>query len=87
LTVIVPFPLPLGVVTVAHAWSLTTLQLVFEVTANEVVPAGVAGTFWLGGVTVSVGGMPPWETVTVTGGIPATVVVILATLTTPALTE
>jgi hypothetical protein len=83
----VPFPLPLGVVTVAHAWSLTTLQLEFEVTVNEVVPAGVAGTFWFGGVTVSVGARPAWVTVTVTGGIPATVVVILATLTTPALME
>jgi hypothetical protein len=75
----VPLPLPLGVGT-AHAWSLTTVHAEFEVTANEVDPAGVAGTFWLAGNTVSVGVAPAWVTVTVTGDIPATVVVILAVL-------
>ena len=52
----VPFPVP-EEVTVHHVWLLTTVQAAFEVTVNEVDPAGVAGTFWFEGVTVSVG--PP----------------------------
>ena len=48
------------------------------VTVKLVVPAGVV-TFWFGGVTDRVGEAPPWVTITVTGAIPETVVVILAT--------
>jgi hypothetical protein len=50
----VPLPLP-DELTVHQAWLLTTVQDEFDVTANEVDPAGVAGTFWLEGVTESVG--------------------------------
>jgi hypothetical protein len=75
----VPFPLPEGV-TVHHAWSLTTVHDELEVTVNVVEPAGVAGTFWLGGVTVKVGVAAAWVTVTITGASPDTVVVIFATL-------
>jgi hypothetical protein len=51
-----------------------------EVTVKVVDPAGVAGTFWLGGVTLRVGEDAAWVTVTTTGVKPATVVVMLATL-------
>jgi len=77
--VMVPLPLPEGV-TVHHAWSLTTVHEEFEVTVNGVVPAGEAGTFWLDGVTVSVGVAAACVTVTTTGASPDTVVVIFATL-------
>jgi hypothetical protein len=56
-----------------------TVQDEFEVTAKEVDPAD-AGTFWLGGVTMSVGVAPSCVTVTITAGIPLTVTVMLATL-------
>jgi hypothetical protein len=79
LAVIVPFPLP-EELTVHQVWSLTTVQDEFDITANEVDPAGDAGTFWLEGVTVRVGVAPACVTVTTTGEIPDTVVVILATL-------
>ena len=56
-----------------------TVQAEFEVTVNCVVPAG-AVTFWLEGVTVSVGiDVPAWVTVTTTGVSPTTVTVTLAT--------
>lgn len=45
-----------------------------------VVPAGVDGTFWLAGVTDSVGVAPAWVTVTVTVGAPDAVTVMVATL-------
>lgn len=45
-----------------------------------VVPAGKAGTFWFGGITVRVGVAPAWVTVTVTFGAPDAVTVIVATL-------
>jgi hypothetical protein len=35
--------------------SLTTVHAEFDVTLNVVVPAGVAGTFWFGGVTLREG--------------------------------
>ena len=74
----VPLPLPEGL-TVHQVWSLTTVQDEFDVTANVVDPAGDAGTFWLGGVTFRYGVSAAWVTVTMTGEIPVTVVVILAT--------
>ena len=61
---IVPLPDPEGV-TVHQALSETTVQLVLEVTVKDVDPAGEAGTFWLGGVTLNVAGIPAWVTVTV----------------------
>jgi hypothetical protein len=73
----VPLPLP-EVVTVHQVWSLDTIQEEFDVTVNEVLPAGGV-TVWLGGATVSVGDEPAWETVTVTGVIPVMVTVIFAT--------
>ena len=73
----VPLPLP-DELTVHQAWLLTTVQDEFDVTAKEVDPAGVAGTFWLEGVTVRVGEAPACVTVTTIGEIPDTVVVILA---------
>ena len=66
-------------VTVHQVWLLATVQDELEVTVKVVCPAGVAGTFWLGGVTVRVGVAPAWVTVTTTGVSPVTVVVILAT--------
>ena len=75
----VPFPEPEGV-TVHHVWSLTTVHDALEVTVKFVLPAGVAGTFWFGGVTVRVGAAPACVTVTMTGESPVTVVVTLATL-------
>jgi hypothetical protein len=75
----VPLPLP-DELTVHQVWLLTTVQDEFDVTANEVDPAGVEGTFWLEGVTVRVGVAPACVTVTITGEIPDTVVVMLATL-------
>ena len=74
-----PLPLPDEGVTIHQVWSLTTVQDELEVTANVVDPAGVAGTFWLAGVTVRVGVAPACVTVTTMGEIPDTVVVILAT--------
>lgn len=50
---IVPFPVPEGV-TVHHVWLLAAFQEVLDVTVNVVEPAGVAGTFWFGGVTARV---------------------------------
>ena len=47
---------------------------------NAAVPAGVAGTFWLAGVTKRVGAIPVWVTVTVAVGAPEPVTVIVATL-------
>lgn len=58
-------PLPEGV-TVHQVWSLETVQDELDVTSKEVAPAA-AGTFWLGGVTISVGVAASWVTVTVTG--------------------
>ena len=55
-----------------------TVQEAFEVTVKGVVPAA-AVTFWLGGVTESVGVAPAWVTVTTTGVRPTTVTVTLAT--------
>ena len=74
----VPLPDP-EVFTVHQDWSLETVQEEFEVTVNAVDPAGVAGTFWFGGVTVRVGVAPACVTVTTTGVSPVTVVVMLAT--------
>ena len=74
----VPFPDP-EVFTVHQVWSLETVQDELDVTVKEVDPAGVAGTFWLGGVTLRVGVAPACVTVTTTGARLATVVVILAT--------
>ena len=71
-------PVPEGV-TVHQVWSLTTVHEEFEVTVKFVEPAGVAGTFWLGGVTERVGVTPACVTVTMTGEIPATVTVMFAT--------
>ena len=75
---IVPFPVPDGV-TEHQVWLLDVVQEELEVTVKLVWPAGDAGTFWLGGVTVSVGAAPAWVTVTTTGVSPVTVVVMLAT--------
>ena len=50
----VPFPVPEGV-TVHHVWLLVTVHEALDVTVKVVEPAGVAGTFWFAGVTVSVG--------------------------------
>lgn len=72
----VPLPLPEGV-TVHQAALLKTLQAVFEVTVNDVLPAE-ALTFWLAGVTASEGDPAAWVTVTATGPIPVTVTVIVA---------
>ena len=78
----VPFPDPDGV-TVHQDWLLTTVQAAFEVTVKVVDPAGVAGTFWLGGVTDIVGTTAAWVIVVTIGVIVATVVVTLATLGLP----
>ena len=51
----VPLPVPEGV-TVHQVWLLAAVHDELEVTVKLVDPAGVAGTFWLGGVTDSVGG-------------------------------
>ena len=51
--------------------------MVFDVTWNEVVPAG-ADTFWFDGVTVSVALVPAWVTVTVTGVTPPALTVMVA---------
>ena len=58
------------------------VQEVLDVTLNVVLPAGVFGTFWLGGTTVSVGAPAAWVTVTTIGVSVATVTVILAILDT-----
>jgi hypothetical protein len=77
LAVIVPFPEPERV-TVHQAWSLDAVHAEFEVTAKAVLPAADV-TFWLGGVTTSVGVAPLWVTVTVTGlAMPAPVTVMVA---------
>jgi len=60
--VIVPLPVPEGV-TVHQVWSLNAVQLVLEVTAKEVLPAG-ALTDWFDGATLSVGVIPACVTVT-----------------------
>jgi hypothetical protein len=73
----VPFPLP-EVVTVHQVWSLDTIHEEFDVTVNEVLPAGGV-TVWFGGATASVGDDPAWETVTTTGDNPVIVTVIFAT--------
>ena len=62
---------------------LVTVQALFDVTVNGVVPA-VDVTFWLGGVTDSVGTKAAWVTVVTIGVNPVTVVVTLATLGLPA---
>ena len=72
--VIVPLPVPAAVGT-HHDWSLVQVQAEFEVTVKGVVPA-TAVTDCVDGVTESVGAA--WETVTVTGVTPVTVVVIVA---------
>ena len=77
LAVIVALPLPEGF-TVHHAALLDTVQFVFEVTLNVVLPA-LAGTFWLAGPTVSNGATASCVTVTVCAGSPATVTVTVAT--------
>jgi len=75
--VIVPFPDPEGV-TVHQDWLLEAVQVVLEVTVNEVFPAaGVTGRS--DGVTESVGGIPACVTITTTGVNPVTVTVIFAT--------
>ena len=74
---IVPLPLPEGV-TVHQVWSLKTVQEELDITLKVVAPA-TAGTFWLGGVTISVGAAASWVTVTVTGVTPAAVTVMVAT--------
>ena len=51
-----------------------------EVNVNDALPAGVYGTLWFAGVTVSVGVAPAWVTVTVAVGAPEAVAVIVATL-------
>ena len=61
---------------------LVTVQALFEVTVNGVVPA-VDVTFWLGGVTASVGTSAAWVTVVTIDVNPVTVVVTLATLGLP----
>ena len=53
---IVPFPVPEGV-TVHQEALLTAVQLEFEITLKLVVPTTYE-TFWLEGVTVSVGTKP-----------------------------
>ncbi len=73
----VPFPDPEGV-TVHHVWLLEAVQLVFEVTENEVLP-DEAVTFWFAGVTFNAGETPFWVTVTTAGVNPETVTVMLAT--------
>ena len=72
----VPLPDPEGVI-VHHAALLLVVQLVFDVTVNEVLPAE-ALTFWLAGATLSDGDPAAWVTVTDTGPIPVTVTVIVA---------
>ena len=59
--------------------SLVTVQADPVTTLNGEVPAG-EGTVWLSGVTVRVGAVPAWVTVTATGVNPVTVTVRLATL-------
>jgi hypothetical protein len=61
---------------------LLVVQVVLHVTVNVVLPAGVFGTFWLGGRTVRVGAPAAWVTVTTTGVSVATVTVMLAILDT-----
>ena len=78
MAVMVPFPDP-EVLTVHQVWSLATVQDEFEVTVKAVDPAGVAGTFWLAGVTARVGVAPACVTVTTTGLRPVTVTVMFAT--------
>ena len=75
----VPFPVP-DAVTVHQVWFDAAVQSALEVTVKFVVPAGVAGTFWLDGVTDSVGVAPACVTVTVTVVAPDAVTVIVATL-------
>ncbi len=72
-----PLPLPDGV-TVHHVWLLATVQLQFDVTENEVEPAGVYATFWLAGVTVKVHGAAACVRVTTIGVTPETVTVMFA---------
>lgn len=75
----VPLPDPEGV-TVHQLELEDAVQPMLEVTVNTVEPAGVAGTFWFGGVTERLGGEAAWVTVTTTGVSPVTVTVICATL-------
>jgi hypothetical protein len=74
---IVPLPLPEGV-TVHQVWSLKTVQEELDTTLKVVAPAASV-TFWLGGVTISVGAAASWVTVTVTGVRPVAVTVMVAT--------
>ena len=60
---------------------LLVVQLVLEVTENDVFPEDEV-TAWLDGVTNKVGEAPTWVTVTVTGVKPVTVTVMVATLET-----
>lgn len=69
-------------VTVHQPALLLVVHEVLDVTVKVVLPAGVFGTFWLGGTTVRVGAPAAWVTVTTTGVSVATVTVILAILDT-----
>ena len=73
----VPDPVPEGV-TEHQATSLFAIQLELEVTVKFVEPAEEV-TVWFGGVTANSGAVPNWVTVTITGGIPETNTVSVAT--------
>ena len=72
----VPFPTP-EAVTVSHEESLTAIHGEFEVTANVVLPEGYC-TLRFAGLTVKVGMVPAWVTVTTMGARYGDTTVILA---------
>ncbi len=73
----VPLPNPEGVTEHQDA-ALLASQAELEVTVKLVVPTG-AVTFWLDGLTLNEAPAPACVTVTITGLMPITVTVILAT--------
>ena len=71
-----PLPVP-EVVTKHQDALLTQVHEVLELTVNKVVPAAEV-TFWLEGLTASVGAAAAWVTVTFTGLAPFTLTVMVA---------